>query len=63
MADFMDMAERNGQRLDLKQAYQRAISTRPDIQQVLSNRANSQQNGAALSNARVAGRRFLRMAL
>jgi len=55
MADFMDMAERQGQRLDLKQAYQRAIGTRPDIQQVISNRLNTKGNVQALSNARTAG--------
>ena len=52
---FMDMAERQGQKLNLKQAYQRAIGTRPDIQQILKNRRSTQDNQDALGNARKAG--------
>ena len=53
MADFMDMSERNGQgKLTLEQAYDRALVTRPDIQQILANRGNSQNNANALATAR-----------
>jgi len=54
MADFMNMAAQQGQPLDLPDAYQRAISTRPDIQQVLSDRAAGIQNTQAIGKARQA---------
>lgn len=51
MADFMDMAYRSGKQIDLKTAYQRAISARPDIQQLMSNRNNTQSSQQALAGA------------
>ena len=52
MADFMGMAGQHGQQLSLDDAYQRAIATRPDIQQIIANRAQGQHNEQALGNAR-----------
>lgn len=54
MADFMRMAGQQGQKLELPDAYQRAIATRPDIQQVLANRESGIQNQNAIGNARQA---------
>jgi uncharacterized protein YukE len=51
MADFMDVAERQGQKMTLKDAYDRALYTRPDIQEIIANRANKR----AVSGARRAG--------
>ena len=55
MADFMDVAERNGQSMTLKDAYSRAMSTRPDIQEIVANRAKTTTNQRAVTNARRAG--------
>jgi hypothetical protein len=53
MADFIDMAERQpGGKLTLEQAYQRAIATRPDIQQIIAGRTTSESGANALSSAR-----------
>ena len=52
MADFMDVAERQGQKMTLKDAYDRALSTRPDIQEIVANRAKSTNNQRAVSGAR-----------
>lgn len=51
MADFMDLAQRQGQQIDLKTAYNRALASRPDIQQVVQNRQTSQNSQQALQNA------------
>ena len=54
MADFMDIADRQGHPITLENAYQRAIATRPDIQQVIKNRAIGQQNTSQIGKARQA---------
>lgn len=54
MADFMSMANNQGQQLSLPDAYQRAISTRPDIQQIIANREQGHHNEQVLGNARQA---------
>ena len=54
MADFMGMAGQQGQQLSLVDAYQRAIATRPDIQQIIANRAQGQHNEQQLGKARTA---------
>lgn len=54
MADFMDVAAKNGRPLSLDDAYNHAIATRPDIQQILANRlktANAQKHTAQARNA------------
>jgi len=56
MADFMDLAERGPEgTITLDIAYQRAVAARPDIQQVIANRASGQSNTEALTKARAAG--------
>lgn len=56
MADFMDMAAKQpGASLSLKEAYERAIATRPDIQQVLASRKKIADAGKHTQNARAAG--------
>ena len=52
MADFMDFADRNGQSIDLKTAYDRALATRPDIQQLIQNKAKATNSATALAGAR-----------
>lgn len=52
MADFMDVAERQGQKMTLKEAYDRALYTRPDIQEIIANRAKANNNKRAVSGAR-----------
>lgn len=55
MADFMDQASNQNQRLSLDEAYQRAIATRPDIQEILSNRKKVDSAGRNVRRARGAG--------
>ena len=56
MADFMDMAERNGgQPISLDIAYDRAMASRPDLQTILTNRSSAEQNKGRLDRARNAG--------
>ena len=55
MADFMDLASKQNQRLSLDEAYQRAIATRPDIQEILSNRKKVDSAGRNVRRARGAG--------
>lgn len=55
MADFMDLASRQGQKLTLQEAYDRALATRPDIQTILSNRAKAEAGKKNITNARKAG--------
>ena len=55
MADFMDVAERQGRQMTLQEAYNSAVATRPDIQEILTNRAKSTNNLRAVSGARRAG--------
>ncbi len=55
MADFMDIAENQGYKISLEEAYQRAMATRPDIQQLIANRTSSQNNQQALQASRKAG--------
>tara|TARA_R110000803_G_scaffold143108_1_gene209231 strand:+ start:329 stop:1333 length:1005 start_codon:yes stop_codon:yes gene_type:complete len=51
MADFMDIAAKQGTSIDLKTAYDRALATRPDIQQILQQRNSSTQGANALQQA------------
>lgn len=47
MADFMDHAIRTtGQPISLEDAYNRAVATRPDIQQILNQRQQAEQQAA-----------------
>jgi len=55
MADFMDLASKAGQKLTLKESYDRAIATRPDIQAILANRAKAESSTAHLNKSRAAG--------
>ena len=55
MADFMDVAERQGRNMTLQEAYNSAVATRPDIQEILNNRTKSSNNQRAVSGARRAG--------
>ena len=56
MADFMDMAERNGgQPISLDIAYDRAMASRPDLQTILTNRSSAEQSRGRLDRARNAG--------
>lgn len=55
MADFMDVAERQGRNMTLQEAYNSAVATRPDIQEILKNRTKSSNNQRAVSGARRAG--------
>jgi hypothetical protein len=52
MADFMDIADRQGAKITLDEAYTRAIGTRPDIQQLLANRQIGQANHQNVTDAR-----------
>ena len=52
MRQFMQFAAQNGENLSLDDAYNRAISTRPDLIQIKANRANGQSSAQALSAAR-----------
>lgn len=55
MADFMDMAERGGEGgISLDVAYQRALAARPDLQVLITNRANTTSNADALAAANAA---------
>ena len=51
MADFMDIAAKQGTSINLKTAYDRALATRPDIQQILQQRNSSTQGANALQQA------------
>ena len=55
MRQFMQYAAQSNENLSLSDAYKRAISTRPDLQQIISNRASGQNSAQALSAARRAG--------
>lgn len=55
MADFMDIAGRQNQRLTLQEAYDRAINTRPDIVEILKNRALVTNSNQRMTRARSAG--------
>ena len=55
MADFMDQASTRGEKLTLKEAYDRAIATRPDIQTILANRQKTEDAKKHTQNARNAG--------
>jgi len=52
MADFMDVAELQGRQMTLKQAYDSALATRPDIQEIVTNRGTSKNNQRAVAGAR-----------
>lgn len=52
MADFMDVAERQGRQMTLQEAYNSALATRPDIQEIIANRENANSNRRAVSGAR-----------
>lgn len=55
MADFMDLASKQNQTLTLQQAYDRAVATRPDIQQILANRKQLESSAGNIAKARRAG--------
>lgn len=52
MADFMDIADRTGQPISLDEAYNRALVTRPDLQQIINNRATGSMNQNRVAGAR-----------
>lgn len=55
MADFMDLAHKSGEKLSLKDAYARAVATRPDIQQIIANREKAEAGAKHLGKSRAAG--------
>ena len=55
MADFMDIAGRQNQKLTLQEAYDRAVNTRPDIVEILKNRATVTNSNQRMTRARSAG--------
>ena len=55
MADFMEQASRNNQKLTLQESYDRAIATRPDIQTILANRKKVADSGQHVQQSRRAG--------
>lgn len=54
MADFMDMAEKVNQPINMETAYARALATRPDLQQIIAQRKNLASNQQNISRARQA---------
>ena len=55
MATFFDVAHKNNEKLSLKEAYDRAIATRPDIQAIIANRKKADASSAHLNKSRAAG--------
>ena len=55
MQQFMSMATQQGQQLSLKDCYNRALQTRPDLQTMVSNRKSSMTSQQRLAAARSAG--------
>ena len=54
MADAMDLVEKRGQKISLKQAYDMALATRPDIQGIISSRNAKTNSETQLNKARKA---------
>jgi DNA-binding transcriptional MerR regulator len=55
MGDFMELYGRRNQKLSLKEAYNLAINSRPDIQEVIKNRSDTTGSKERIAKARQAG--------
>lgn len=54
MADVMELSDRRGIKISLKEAYDRALLLRPDIQEIISSRSSAASNAENLEKAKKA---------